>query len=208
MFPLDIPEIIDYICNFLTIREMSNLRSVYKYFKDIVDNNYNFKTIKQYGKFKKITCLEELSNKGNLKSLMYLMNNYSLSLPNLNESFERCCSKGHLEMAKWLVSIKSRINIRSYNKAFIYSCENGHLGIAKWLLSINPAINIRLRYDESFRHSCRNGHLEVVKWLLSINSNINIHSYSDYVFRVSSESGHFETIKWLCSLCSDYPFIA
>ena len=60
----------------------------------------------------------------------------------IKDAFRLACRYGHLEVAKWLFSVKS--NIGDGELAFHFTCINGHLEVVKWLLSVKPYINISL----------------------------------------------------------------
>ena len=55
-------------------------------------------------------------------------------------SFLLACDYGHLEVAKWLLSVKPDIDIS--NHAFCYACLNGHLEVAKWLQTLKPYLYV------------------------------------------------------------------
>ena len=68
-----------------------------------------------------------------------------------DEGFIWACENGHLEVAKWLLSVKPDINSLEYNLYYRYynnyspldgACENGHLEVVMWLHSVEPDINI------------------------------------------------------------------
>lgn len=49
------------------------------------------------------------------------------------------CEKGHIQIAKWLLSENPEIDISVGNDyAFRASCENGRLDVAEWLCSLKP----------------------------------------------------------------------
>lgn len=57
-------------------------------------------------------------------------------------AFRHSCSKGYLEIAKWLIDLSlqknfTQINIHKFDEsAFRYSCVRGHLEVAKWLVDL------------------------------------------------------------------------
>jgi len=130
---------------------------------------------------------------------------------NIDKLFRNACKIGHLDFAKWLLNIKSDINISAQNEyAFRITCFNGHLDIAKWLLDIKPDIDTTSCNDMAFRYACchckkrlylnewvfinnklvlREGHLEIAKLLQSLNPNkyeVNIKN-KDIVWCISKK---------------------
>ena len=51
-------------------------------------------------------------------------------------AFKNACENGHLEVVKWLLSIKPDINIEE--ETFYNSCSYGFLSVAKFLWRIKP----------------------------------------------------------------------
>lgn len=127
----------------------------------------------------------------------------------------------HLDISKWLLSIKPSINICIYSNyifdelcaygkletvkwllsikpnielkyAFCKACENGHLNTAKWLLHLKPSMENLITAQKLFISACKNGHTEIVKWLFSIKQDIT----NDFAFRLACENGHLEIVKW------------
>ena len=119
----------------------------------------------------------------------------------IDEAFIFSCRYGHLELAKWFLTIKPTIDISARNEyVFIRTCRNGHLDVAKWLLAIKPTINISAEDEYAFRTSCANGRLEICKWLLSVKPTINISVDNESAFIWSCCNGHLELAKWLYSI--------
>jgi hypothetical protein len=59
-------------------------------------------------------------------------------------------AEGHIEIAKWLLKIKSDIDISINNEyAFKIVCKRGHLEIAKWFSSQLPQKYIILNYNKN-----------------------------------------------------------
>jgi uncharacterized protein len=127
------------------------------------------------------------------------------------EGFFWACENGHLEVAKWLLSVKPDIEISDSH--WYYSdeycpldgaCENGHLEVAKWLLSVKPDIDITDNFnnENAFWYACAGGHLEIAKWLLSINTDIK-NSDDQNAFKIACQDGHLEVAKWLLSIKPD-----
>jgi hypothetical protein len=53
-----------------------------------------------------------------------------------DEAFRGACANGHLETAKWLLTLGG-VNVHAINDdAFRYACGRGHLEIAKWLYTL------------------------------------------------------------------------
>jgi hypothetical protein len=150
----------------------------------------------------------------------------NLNIHTSNEfAFRTACGRGHLEVAKWLISLEPThgiIDIHTDDKfAFRNACKNGHLEVAKWLHSLEPThgkIDIHTKDEFAFRKACENGHLEVAKWLLSLEPTHgpidihvddgeandeyvnNKHTHNEYAFVIACANGHLEVVKWLLSL--------
>ena len=65
-------------------------------------------------------------------------------------NFILLCKNGHLEFAKWLLSIKPDINISAHIEfAFRLACEEGHLKLAQWLCTLNKNYVIIIEEKEN-----------------------------------------------------------
>ena len=59
------------------------------------------------------------------------------------------CKNGHLDAAKWLLTVETDIDVRAQDDlAFRLACEEGHLDVAQWLISISISVGIRHRVQE------------------------------------------------------------
>jgi len=123
----------------------------------------------------------------------------------INIAFMYSCTNGHLEVAKWLYSLKDKPDIHAYNEsAFSSACANGHLEVAKWLYSLEDKPNININNEHPFEIACCNGHLEVAKWLYSLEDKPDIHINNDKVFKLICRSKNIDLIKWLAPLYDNY----
>ena len=66
---------------------------------------------------------------------LFQQNNFDINV--CKEAFRVACQRGHLELAKWLLSVKPSINISADNDyAFRYACVYEHLETAQWLQTL------------------------------------------------------------------------
>lgn len=206
MYIFDISELIDYICNFLTIRCMYTLMRTNNYLKDIVCSNNNFKTIKKYNTSSVYSCLNIACNRNDEKIIIYLLENYKFSNNFIAKLFVDNCSDDHLNVIKILYN--PNINIHD-NKEYVFrwSCWNGHLNTAKWLYQLDNKIDIHILKDYTFRVCCAIGQLDVAKWLYSLDGKIDIHAANNSAFRWSCINCHLDVVQWLCEICPDYTIV-
>lgn len=118
-------------------------------------------------------------------------------------AFQLACRNGHLEVAKWLVSLNQGIDVHArQNWAFTTSCFNNRLEVCKWLRSLDKGIYKQIPAN-AFVHVCENGHLDVAKWLLSLDEGddaTNAHAKISVAFQNCCCDGRLEVAKWLWSL--------
>jgi ankyrin repeat protein len=124
---------------------------------------------------------------------------------NKQNAFQWACIYGHLEVAKWLLTVDKKVDVRAREDApFRTACSNGHLEVAKWLLSLDKGVDVRAWRDWAFQWACYNGHLEVAKWLLSLGKGVDVRACDDEAFRWACYNGHLEVVEWLRSLGVDW----
>jgi len=119
-------------------------------------------------KFLQITRFGEV----NLVKEYYQINKHKINISS-NEEYIFCsvCSKGYLDIAKFLLEIKPDIDISIRGEEPIKrACEKGHLEIVKYLLQIKPDINLSISNNKPFIYSCKSGKLELVKFLFYLNN--------------------------------------
>lgn len=193
-----IPEIVDYICNFMKIQDMWIFMQVSQLYYQIVQNNYNFKIMKKYYllnccKTNMSNYLIEATKSNKFKIIDYLCYNYSFPAEDIYLAFKYSCYYGCFEAAKTLFKMGSNIIID--DSIFRLSCSFGHLEISKWLLQLNNCIDVHSFNDYAFRYSCNNGYIIVAQWL---NKTYCFDSKTyNKAFKLSCGNGHIKIAKWL-----------
>ena len=74
------------------------------------------------------------------------------------------CEKGHLDVAKWLVSEFEDDDgwaVGSY--AFLYACQKGHLPTVQWLVSKFEISSANVKFSLTGTYD----HVHIVQWLIS-----------------------------------------
>ena len=137
-------------------------------------------------------AFDHVCKEGQLEVVKWMLSinqiNPNLNDDNLQSTFCLVCSNGHLEVAQFLFSFKSSIDIQTLEKVFYVACDKGCLKIAQWLYQINPMIDILtdnsinernfyisineitkilIKYG-AFYSACERGHLDVVQWLIQL----------------------------------------
>lgn len=100
-----IPEMIDHICKYLTIKNMYIFMQSNRYIYNTITNNIYFKTIKHYDIVFIFECLTKIS-KNECQILEYLLTNYKFTKKNLKRAFQHACQKGYLDIVKALFEKK------------------------------------------------------------------------------------------------------
>ena len=157
-----------------------------------------------------------------------LEKNNMISFNIYDKAFSMACKYGHINIAKWLLTLDEKPDIHYDNDMnFSNSCMNDHLEIAKWLLTLDNKIDIHNNDNSAFISACchgrldvakwlysldnfdiyevfisvcGSGQLEVAKWLYSLDDNLNIHAENEGALRKACRFNRINIIKWLCSL--------
>lgn len=198
-------ELIDLMCQWLTLKDMSTLLSVNKFFHQLISENHFYSFCRD-----SFDCDHEKNICNLMKNHNYFQRFY-LCHPekhNHNYIFRVACIDGYLQSAVWLKETYAEINIHGSDEWFFVTvCRNGHLEVAKYLQQIWPEVYIREMYDDAFRISCAWGQLETAKWLREIYPKINIRSREDYAFAWACENGYMETAEYLTQICPSYAIV-
>ena len=119
--------------------------------------------------------------------------------------FRIVCGNGHLEIAKWLLTVKPGICFTDEILfAFQRACRRGHFHVAKWLWRTNPGnSDIEDAFEYLFPNVCENGHIDIAMWFVSLNPNINISNNSERAFRWACRGGHLHVARWLLTVKPD-----
>jgi len=130
----------------------------------------------------------------NIKDYYYL--NYNIKIT--EHCFINSCSRGNLNLAKWLYEYDPEINISKCDeKAFEKACYSGNINIIGWLLDIKPNINIRINNDEIFIMTTNLGELIVSDFLLNYCKDLfnlnNVNIILDY----ACNNGKYDNILWI-----------
>lgn len=127
----------------------------------------------------KDTCkshLEKYFDKGCKKGTfeiikwIYSLNVFDLGWTN-EYLFQICCEHGHLQMAKWFLSIDNTIDIHANdNKAFRDACKNCHLEVAQFLFQLDTKDKFDIHYenDEVIRSFDLMNKLDTLRWYFSL----------------------------------------
>jgi hypothetical protein len=85
-----------------------------------------------------------------------------------NNAFVYSCANGHLEVAKWLMTIDRDIahGVGS-GWAGPYSCRNGHLEVVKWLWVHTNGFHLNGDRTHEFKYACAGYQTEIIKFLMN-----------------------------------------
>lgn len=87
----------------------------------------------------------------------------------LSAAFMTALKNGHINICKYLLTIKPDINVSVLNfKAFSTCCRDGHLEAAKWFYQKYPQVSDSSAFQTAYTYSLYYTRLNVSNWLLSI----------------------------------------
>ena len=99
-------------------------------------------------------------------------------------AFRYACKSGNLELVKYLLSLKSDININSLNNCAIKNaCEQGNTDIVKYLLNKDPSIDMFCE-NRYCPHKLKNIYKSTFKEL----QDISFHECSPFCFALKSKN--------------------
>ena len=138
----------------------------------------------------------------------------------VERAFRKTCTKGHLDVAKWLLKIRPDLNISANHYfAFFESCVNGHLKMAKWIFNIltskgkylNKEYKTCLQtaewIDDTFSLACAYNKMNVAKWMLIKFPNIDVSYNNHFGFSKACQNGNLTMVVWLIDIQSSYKFV-
>lgn len=176
------------------------------------------KEIRKFHKKKIHPCqieeiLTTLCKEGHLVGAMYFYNEFSKKINNriILKAFE--VSGCHLEIRKWLYSLKPSIWSKYQDilsKCFMSACCRNDLDMMNWIYSLPESkIDIRENNDTLFQVTCSFGSLKAAKLLYSLDNKINVCANHYRAFELSCSNNHLKLAKWVYSLgqfhIDDYP---
>lgn len=217
-------ELVDLVCEWLSLQEMSILSTVSKFFSFFLNQNYFYSFCKvsflQYyldslssrkssddKKATKEKCIRKLMKHQIYFKRFYLCNTKTYKVC---ETFDIACSQANLQVAKWLK--------QNYPQIFVYEddddaeeptynivrvCMKGHIEFFKWLVKIYPENMVRNWAPYAFCMTCQHGHLELAKLLIEMFPTIDVDYDNTYDYPALSAAcinGHFELAKWLLEI--------
>lgn len=146
-------EIINNVCNFLSIVDMTCLSNTCIRFHNFIQNDRYYLFCKEtYNKYgsrlngNRVTFLIAMGKKIEYFKRFYTNN------PTIyhNTFFKHVCAGGHLELAKTLKEIFPAMDIsEDFDAIFLFACEGNQLECAKWLMELCPRYKIRYGHDGS-----------------------------------------------------------
>ncbi|WP_175888216.1 ankyrin repeat domain-containing protein [Burkholderia contaminans] len=111
-----------------------------------------------------------------------------------NFALMAACTKGHLQVVKYLIDQGANIHARD-DYALRNASHDGHFGIVKYL--VEKGADIHANEDWALRGASGNGHLEIVKYL--VEQGADIHAEGEWALVAASMSGHFQICDYLVS---------
>lgn len=198
-------ELIDSICQWLTIEEMSVLSLTNKQLYQFVTTNYFY-----------LFCRESFNANTqificNLMRCLEYFRRYYLCYPHhkiyqirlhFRSHFINSCKKGYLDVMEWLLEVYPQMNTQEFlTHAFTITCNFGHLNIAKKLVKICPNISIVTRSQDALVSACTGGQAEVAIWLIETYPQIDTSINCYRVLSGACSEGKLETAKMLVKLC-------
>ena len=126
------------------------------------------------------------------------------------EAFSVACSKGNLELIKWLLNYKNSNQINTYNgvnvhanneSAFRLACDYGQTEVVELLLSLEGQreIDINVLQEDGFKSACYGRHIEIIRLLLNLKGKrrVNVHINEESIFQYVCSKGNIQIAQLL-----------
>lgn len=216
-------ELWDQILGFLPIKDLVKIKSVNKFFFNLVASNKGFKIKIFLYKYRESYYdlddqISYLAARGQVESLKYLYNNSSdarryMKIGSLHRcavnvwNYEKASVRSRLRVIKWVIKTfnltKENLFWNGYksNDIFLCAAREGFLKILKWLHS---TFNLAREYvveqgNSAFIAAARRGHLNILKWLHSTFklTRYDVIAEDNRALNFAIEHGKSKVLKWL-----------
>ena len=178
---IDLLELFKYSCEYENINVIKWIHSIQN--NNIIPNSSTFYFICSKGNY-------------NLAKFIYDSFDNSLLKSKLDDFFRISCYNGHLELARWILSIIN-IDIDTIHNIFMLTCEHGHLEIIQWLVGYCNVVKIT---HKTFNKICEHGHLPVARWLYD---NKYYKNPTNDIYNTACEYGHLDLVIWITSISNN-----
>ncbi|KAJ3328139.1 AP-1 complex subunit beta-1 [Blyttiomyces sp. JEL0837] len=122
----------------------------------------------------------------------------NISKYDLNLAFAIACYHGHVEVAKFLFTLKNPYDVTLVNKALQNASRNGHCEVLRLLLE-QPGVDATADNNFAIRMAAANGHSEVLRLLLE-QPRVDATADDNFPIRMASANGHSDVVELLMAI--------